>query len=172
MQHAHKAYFCKHIVLFTNNHKAIKNVVNTSWHSMQGLSVEITSQLRVWFANSADHHIALIHAPPEAEWRFQVEAAVLADTLTVPHGAGGLRTSWAMLREDADRTACIEHSKYLRHSNGVKKKGLRWLPLRRTGGSPLVPNLCKSKDFLKMAPDNISLMSKITRCITAHAPIG
>ena len=152
----------KTIRFFSDSTAAIQKLLDPSTHSLQGSSIASCEILRAWFIEDQGQHIYFHYVPSKCKWKLQGEADKLAKSISLPsHGGVSSDTYLKQVTQDCLKSwSKLFQSPEYRGNNFLFNLGTAHKPSFKRGGPWLF-------DF---GPN--SLMSRWTRTILNHAPIG
>ena len=158
------------IFFLINNKSVIQSFLQMHIHSSQMTSLRINLLLADLLAKRPDITLHFSHCPSHSKVPFNDEADHLASTFVQKGGGPDILLQQHYL----DDESCKASRHWQALSRFPSYWGKSWMRIKRQKKT-FVPSL-KNKDarcfFMDLARDNMKDMSRFTRAITAHAPIG
>ena len=159
----------QHIVVFTDSIHSCRVALDPSLHSGQAHSLAIIRALSPWLTGSPSTRVSFIQVPSRWQWPLHKRAHNEARAQRYPMGPQPY-TSSAYLRSRAAQNA---KDNWHRSFASTTFRGSRFLNLVDSTGKSLGPSALHHGTWLRLATkDPPTLVARLTRCITAHAPIG
>jgi len=159
---------CEKIYIFTDSITLARRAVDPSLHSGQGHSLAVCQTLAAWFAEDPSCTITFVQVPSKLEWSIHKEAHDDAKDLI---SSAVLRPAMSL---DSVQKAVTKHSQesWTHMFEDPSYKGRNFLHLEHLDGDALKPTYINGGVWLSPVGGNLSVATRLFRCILNHAPIG
>ena len=167
---------CKRIVVFTDSIAQAMKSIDPSTHSGQHDSLRTCRAMRRWYGADPDRRIDFVWTPSRMRW--QIHKQVHDYLHEMPRVPGReLKQSTRLLRQVNEQAV---EDKWRTSSASLEYRGRGFLDLLTVAPSrddrpvgTVQPNSSKGGSFMRrLRYESNSLVARLTRCITNHAPIG
>ncbi|KJA13170.1 hypothetical protein HYPSUDRAFT_1080581, partial [Hypholoma sublateritium FD-334 SS-4] len=160
---------CTRIVIFTDHIASAKKALDPSVHSGQGHSLAVCRALLVWFAADPLNTLEFYDCPSKAEWDVHHEVHQFLLGLPPVPGLRPRMTLDSLHKYATDRCNAEWRQLFFRNPTFASRQFLQLLDL---DNNLIKPSYLKGGSWIPAAKVSTSLVSRMTRAILGHAPIG
>ncbi|KAF8622325.1 hypothetical protein AX15_007109 [Amanita polypyramis BW_CC] len=159
----------KRVTLLINNEAAVKTIWCTDYHNLQYVSINAMINFCKWLAliRTKDFTFNVSWCPAHMDVRENELVDALTSEVTIKDVEKKMT-----LESEVRRIKIDEYDKWNRSTRKYNALGHEYLALKYKG-CRIGPSLgTRKKAFIEASNDNIKLLSRITRLIMNHAPMG